>query len=86
MSALQHQKIEDLCTDLKLVSIIENYPELAQKAATSDWSHTEFLEAVLKAERVARQSRTQATLTRMAGFPAIKTLAEYDYSFATGTP
>jgi len=86
MTGLQHDKIDQLSTDLRLASIVETYPALAQKAADDDWSHAEFLEAVLKSEREARRSRTQAKLTRMAGFPAIKTLAAYDFSFATGTP
>jgi DNA replication protein DnaC len=41
---------------------------------------------VLAAERAARQGRTRSTLTRLAGFPAIKTLDEFDYEFAPGVP
>lgn len=33
-----------------------------------------------------RQLRSRQTLVRMAGFPAIKTLDDYDYSFAVGAP
>ena len=86
MTALQHEKIAELCTDLRLNGIIDAYAGLVQKAADDDWSHADFLEVVLKSEDAARRVRTQATLTRMAGFPAIKTLAEYDFAFATGAP
>ncbi len=86
MSTLQHEKIEALCGELRLADVAQSYPTLAQKAADKDWSHAEFLEAVLAAEREARRTRTQATLTRMAGFPTIKTLAEFDFAFATGVP
>jgi DNA replication protein DnaC len=41
---------------------------------------------VLAAERAARQGRTRSTLTRLAGFPAINTIDEFDYEFATGVP
>ncbi len=86
MTTLLHEKIEALCTDLRLANVVESYPALAQKAADGDWSHADFLEAVLTSEREARRARTRATLTRMASFPAIKTIAEYDFSFATGVP
>ena len=41
---------------------------------------------MLAAERAARQGRTRSTLTRLAGFPAINTIDEFDYEFATGVP
>jgi len=86
MTALQHDKIAELCIDFRLNGIIEAYAGLAQKAADDDWSHADFLEAVLESEDATRRARTQATLTRMAGFPTIETLAEYDFAFATGAP
>jgi len=49
--------------------MIETYPALAQLAAKEDWSHTDFLEAILKAESEAHKPRTRSTLTRMAGVP-----------------
>jgi len=46
----------------------------------------DYLEQVLAHERDTRQVRSRQTLVRMAGFPAIKTLDQYDYSFAVGAP
>ncbi|MBW8308940.1 MAG: ATP-binding protein, partial [Candidatus Paracaedibacteraceae bacterium] len=43
-----------------------------------------FLEHLLRAEVTERQSRTQAILTQMAGFPVIKTLDDFDTSLVTG--
>lgn len=86
MDTLQHDKIKALCGELRLADVAKSYLNLAQQAADKDWSHSDFLEAVLNAEREARRTRTQATLTRMAGFPTIKTLAEFDFAFATGVP
>ena len=50
--------------------------------AEADQSFADFLEAVLGAEQAARRGRTRSILTRLAGFPAIKTLEE----FAPGVP
>ena len=61
-------------------------PHLAQQASTQDSSFTEFLEAMLKAEQSARLVRLRTTLTRLAGFPAIKTLEDFDFTAATGVP
>ena len=41
---------------------------------------------MLTAEKATRQGRTRSTLTRLAGFPAIKTLDQFDYEFASGVP
>jgi DNA replication protein DnaC len=83
---LQHERISALCEELRLCAVADGYPELAQIAAKEERSLSDFLEAVLGAEKSARQGRTRSTLTRLAGFPAIKTLDEFDYEFAAGVP
>ena len=42
--------------------------------------HAEF------ASRVTSAKHVDGMLTRIAGFPALKTLEAYDFAFATGTP
>lgn len=49
-------------------------------------SFTDFLEGVLIAERGFRRARPSATLVRMAGFPALKTLEDDDFKFASAAP
>jgi len=83
---LQHERIDDYCQALKLEGLMQNYRALAADAATKDWTLLDYLEQALRAERDARQLRSRQTMVRMAGFPAIKTLDEYDYSFAVGAP
>jgi DNA replication protein DnaC len=83
---LQHERIDDHCQALKLEGIMQNYRALAADAATKDWTLLDYLEQALRVERDARQLRSRQTMVRMAGFPAIKTLDEYDYSFAVGAP
>lgn len=83
---VQHERIADLCEQLKLATIATQYPDVAQQAAQQQHSYSEFLEKLLKTEVHSRQSRTRSTLARMAGFPVIKTLDEFDFSFARHIP
>jgi DNA replication protein DnaC len=82
----QHERIATLCEELRLVSVAEGYPDLAQRMAETDKSHVDFLEGVLLAEKRQRTSRTKMAMTKMAGFPSVKTLEEFDFEFATGVP
>ncbi|SFL50026.1 IstB-like ATP binding protein [Azotobacter beijerinckii] len=83
---LQHARIAELCQALKLERIVDHYPLLAQQAVRGDLSFGDFLEQLLRHEHGFRQQRSRELLTRMACFPAIKTLEEYDFSFSPGVP
>lgn len=82
----QHERIQTFCDQLKLQAIGGCYAGLAETAAASESSYIDYLEEILKAEQAMRQGRSRHTLARLAGFPAIKTLEEYDFDFATGAP
>ena len=87
MSDLQHHRITALAAELRLGALADLYGAIAQDAAkTDDISYADFLERVLRAERDARRVRSAEMLTRTAGFPALKTLEDYDFAFATGAP
>ena len=87
MSNLQHERISALATELRLLAVPDLYGPIAQTAATrKDASYADFLEEVLRSERDARHIRSREMFTRMAGFPALKTLEAYDFAFATGAP
>ena len=87
MNNLQHERISVLAQDLRLTALPDLYGGIAQNAANKkDVSYADFLEDVLKAERDARRVRSREILTRTAGFPALKTLEAYDFTFATGAP
>ncbi|KEZ98391.1 transposase, partial [Xanthomonas vasicola pv. vasculorum NCPPB 895] len=47
---LQHQRIFELCGQLKLEAVAAHYPELASKAVTNQLSFADFLEGLLKNE------------------------------------
>ena len=83
---LQHERIAAMCTKLKLERIAAEWPPLAQQAARDEASFAEFLERLLKMDNDARLERQRQTLLKLATLPAVKTLEQYDFGFATGAP
>ena len=81
---LQHERIGVLCEQLKLPFIAQAYSAAAQQAASAELSYSDFLECVLNEEAAGRMVRKQSMLTRLAGFPAVKTLDEFNFEFAKG--
>ena len=86
MSDLQHQRIVELCQELRLSAMPNLYSGIAQSAAAKEASFADFLEETLRAERDARSARAREMFARVAGFPTIKTLDGFDFGFATGVP
>jgi len=83
---IQHERIRQLCEQLRFVSLADHYSAIAQDASAKEVSYTDFLEQALGSEVAARQARSRSTLARLAGFPAIKTLDGFDFEFAAGVP
>jgi len=83
---LQLERLSELATQLQLGSINDYAATLAEQAAAKEWNYLHFLEQVLISEKKARQQRKQDMFTRMAGFPSLKTLDEFDFQFASGVP
>lgn len=81
---LQHERLLSLCETLNLPFIAQGYAVASQTAAEQQTTYSDFLEGLLRTEAAGRQVRKQSMLTRLAGFPAIKTLDDFDYSFAAG--
>ena len=76
--------IEQLCEELKLTSIQEHYNEKSLLAAKESWNYSQYLHELLELEFNNRMNRSKHTLTKLAGFPAIKTIEQFDYSFTIG--
>jgi DNA replication protein DnaC len=76
---LQHERLQILCEGLNLPMIAQGYAAASQQAAANQTAYSDYLEGLLKAEAASREIRKQTTLTRLAGFPAVKTLEEFDY-------
>lgn len=79
-------RIGELTSELQLLGIDANACDLAQKAAKEEWDYLRFLEEALKCEKRSRHQRKQQMYSRMAGFPGLKTLEDFDFNFASGMP
>lgn len=84
--SLQHERIAELCEQLKFARLGNDWPSLAQDAARYGASFTDLLEKVLASEQVARDERKRTVLMRHATMPAIKTLKEFNWAQACGPP
>jgi len=76
--------IENICKELQLPMFQEMHHELSNRAAKEGWKYSEYLYEILKVEADNRAKRSRATLTKMAGFPTIKTLEQFDFDFTIG--
>ena len=83
---LQHQRIQETCEALKLRAIGTEWGAIADKAASNESTLADFLEQVLAVETSERALRSSDLLLKFAGLPALKTVDEYDFKFASGAP
>ena len=83
---LQLQRITEQCDQLSLGAMANNWSDIATQILKQEGSYADFMEQLLQTELLARQERTKATLLKFAGLPAVKTLEQYDFVFATGAP
>jgi DNA replication protein DnaC len=79
-----NDSIIQLCKELKLLTVAEQYHTLGTTAAKENWTYTQFLNEILQQEVTARLLRSKNILTKFASFPTIKTLEEFDYNFTVG--
>ena len=82
----QLERLTVLCKQLNLLHLPTQIAHLGQMAAKRELGYLDFLEQALKDEAMARAERMRRMLTRVAGFPAIKTPDEFDFEFALGVP
>jgi DNA replication protein DnaC len=68
-------------SDLKLPYIRDNHEAVAQLAARKQWTHVHYLSELVKQEANLKKDRTIARRIRMARFPVLKTLDQFDWSW-----
>lgn len=83
---LQSERINDACEQLNLSAVPTSWPGIAQRVVEKEGSYADFVEQLLAEEIAAKTQRKVTTLLRFAGLPAVKTLEEYDFNFASGAP
>lgn len=82
----QDERISELCLQLQLEQMKLQYAHLAQSSVKEQRSYSDYFENLLQVELEGKQARTRSNLVKSACFPAIKTLDDYDFKFAAGTP
>ena len=68
---------------LNLPFMLENYQALAQTAADKHWSHLDYLTELLGGEASARDDRRVQRCIKLARFPVLKTLDQFDWNWPT---
>lgn len=73
------KQIHYLAAALKAPRIVEAAPRLADQARDAGWTHEDYLAAVLEREVSARNASGARLRIKAAGFPAAKTLPDFDF-------
>ena len=73
--------LENHLTYLKLPYIRENHEPIGAMAARKQWTHIHYLSELIKQESNLRRDRTIQRRIRMAKFPVIKTLDQFNWSW-----
>ncbi|MEO6157204.1 MAG: ATP-binding protein, partial [Ilumatobacteraceae bacterium] len=79
------KQIHYLATALKAPRITEAAARLADQARDAGWTHEDYLAAVLEREVSARNASGAQLRIRAAGFPARKTLDDFDWDTQPAT-
>jgi DNA replication protein DnaC len=74
------ERLPYLLSSLKAPRIAERLAATAERAREEQWPYEQFLEVLCEAEVFAREASGARTRTRSAGFPAHKTLEDFDFT------
>ena len=69
-----------LLAKLKAPRVLERLGPTAERARAEGWAYERFLETLLEAEVFARDASGARTRIRSAGFPALKSLEDFDWA------
>jgi len=81
MTKTTTNKLDEHLAYLKLTSVALNYHSLAKQAADAQWPHIEYLSKLAEAEADLRRDRSVERRIRMARFPVLKTLDEFQWDW-----
>jgi DNA replication protein DnaC len=66
---------------LKLAFMGEHFEPLTTEAASGHWTHVDYLAGLAEGEALLRQQRSIQRRIRLARFPVIKTLEQFQWSW-----
>lgn len=73
--------LEEYLKQLKLSTILREYPKVAKEAAGNNSSHEEFLLTLIEQEVLTRQANGIKRRIKQAAFPGGKSLDEFNFSY-----
>ena len=77
----EHSHLHQHLKYLKLPFIIDHYQDLAAQAARKNWPHVNYLDNLVSGEAALRRDRSIERRIRMARFPLIKTLDQFNWAW-----
>jgi DNA replication protein DnaC len=83
-TGLTYLEVQKQLERLNLAEAQTALDRLSEAAAKEQWTYIEFLGQLLGEEVAARQDRRTAVRQRLAHFPWMKTLDEFDFAFQPG--
>ena len=75
------KEITDHLSYLKLPFIRENYESAAKTATRKQWDHIQYLTELVEQESTLRRDRSIKRRIKLAKFPVIKTMDQFDWSW-----
>jgi len=79
--AKKTSELDDNLKYLKLSFMLENHEALCDTAVKKSWTHTQYLEALVRGEAQLRLDRSIQRRIHLARFPQIKTLDRFNWSW-----
>jgi DNA replication protein DnaC len=79
--ALTYARVQEQLAKLKLDRMAVVLDQLASQAAAEDWPYVAFLDRLLDEETATRLGRAVEMRTKLARFPFLKTLDQFDFAF-----
>ena len=74
------ERLPYLLAKLRAPRVLERLEQTAERARAEQWPYEQFLESLLEAEVFARDASGARMRIRAAGFPALKTLEDFDWT------
>ena len=79
--AIAYERVLSHLERLKLTRLPDCLDSIAEEGTKRGWTYVDFLDRLLGAELAARSERDVAMKTKLAHFPASKTLEGFDFAF-----
>jgi DNA replication protein DnaC len=84
MSETNHNRPQQLAAHLQFLCLpfmLEQHENLARQAATEHWTHLHYLDCLAQGEVCARHDRAIKRRIRLARFPVLKTIDQFQWSW-----